>query len=180
VELIYLNLNLKFNIDILFTVNYFLVGDNVPVNSEVFLVTDFVNLNIKSAQFFRCVHRNKMCIYVYIRVNINTCISIYIYTIFLKIQWPQKKEQICQALVLLKPAASTDYCSNYLLHGIVGARNKVSGLSKLPQFHFILWLKKTWAFLPSKLSLHVTHPPGVPDHKQHVNRQFGVTVLLVQ
>jgi hypothetical protein len=88
VELIYLNLNLKFNIDILFTVNYFLVGDNVPVNSEVFLVTDFVNLNIKLAQFFRCAHRNKMCIYVYIRVSINTCISIYIYTIILKIQWP--------------------------------------------------------------------------------------------
>jgi hypothetical protein len=71
----------------------------------------------------------------------------------------ERKDRFAKALVLLKPAASTDYCSNYLLHGIVGARNKISGLSKLPQFHFILLLKKTCAFLPGKLSLHVTHPP---------------------
>jgi hypothetical protein len=28
----------------------FLVGDDVPINSETFLVTDFVNLKVKSAQ----------------------------------------------------------------------------------------------------------------------------------
>jgi hypothetical protein len=68
VELIYSGLNLRFNLSVIFTANYFSVGVNVPVYSESFLVTDFVNLKIKSAQFFRgahngrvyvCVHRNE-------------------------------------------------------------------------------------------------------------------------
>jgi hypothetical protein len=45
----------------------FSVGGDVPVNSKTFLVTDFVNLKVKSAQSFECVHRN-----------------IYVCTVFLK------------------------------------------------------------------------------------------------
>jgi hypothetical protein len=38
------------------------VGDDVPVDSETLLVTDFVNLKIKSAQSFRGAHRDRVCI----------------------------------------------------------------------------------------------------------------------
>jgi hypothetical protein len=42
------------------------MGDNVPINSNTFLVTDFVNLKIKLAQSFRCAHRDR----VYMRIFI--------------------------------------------------------------------------------------------------------------
>jgi hypothetical protein len=42
------------------------MGDDIPVNSETFLMTDFVNLKIKPAQSFEGAHRNR--IYVFIRV----------------------------------------------------------------------------------------------------------------
>jgi hypothetical protein len=48
------------------------------------LVTDFVNLKIKSAQSFRCVHRDRMYVHVFIRMSAHIYISIYIYTVFLK------------------------------------------------------------------------------------------------
>jgi hypothetical protein len=60
------------------------VRGDVPVNSEMFLVTDFMNLKIKSAQSFRDAHRDRMCVHVFIRVSAHTHINIYIYTIFLK------------------------------------------------------------------------------------------------
>jgi hypothetical protein len=41
------------------------VGDDVPIDSEIFFVTDFVNLNIKSTQSFRCAHRGQMCAYIH-------------------------------------------------------------------------------------------------------------------
>jgi hypothetical protein len=34
-----------------------LVGDDVPIDSEMLLVTDFMNLKIKSTQSFECAHR---------------------------------------------------------------------------------------------------------------------------
>jgi hypothetical protein len=42
------------------------MGDDILVNSETFLMTDFVNLKIKPAQSFEGAHRNR--IYVFIRV----------------------------------------------------------------------------------------------------------------
>jgi hypothetical protein len=57
------------------------VGD--PVDSDTLLVTDFVNLKIKSAQSFRDAHRGKMCVRVFIGVSA-TCMNICIYTVFLK------------------------------------------------------------------------------------------------
>jgi hypothetical protein len=32
----------------------------------MFLVTDFINLKMKSIQSFRCAHKNKMYIYIFI------------------------------------------------------------------------------------------------------------------
>jgi hypothetical protein len=48
------------------------------------LVTDFVNLNIKSAQSFKDVHRAKMCIHVFIGVSNHMYISIYVCIMFLE------------------------------------------------------------------------------------------------
>jgi hypothetical protein len=47
-------------------------------------VTDFVNLNIKLTQSFRGTHINRMCVHVFIEMSAHTCVSIYVYTVFLK------------------------------------------------------------------------------------------------
>jgi hypothetical protein len=47
-------------------------------------MTDFVNLKIKSTQSFRCVHRSMIYIHVFIGVSVHTCISRYVYTVFLR------------------------------------------------------------------------------------------------
>jgi hypothetical protein len=46
-------------------------------------MTDFMNLKIKSAQFFKGVHRSSVCACVH-RESAHTLISIYVYTVFLK------------------------------------------------------------------------------------------------
>jgi hypothetical protein len=60
------------------------VGDDVPIDSDMLLVTDFVNLKIKPTQSFRNTYKNMMCVYVLIKMNTHTYINIYVYTIFLK------------------------------------------------------------------------------------------------
>jgi hypothetical protein len=59
------------------------VGDDVFVNNETLLVTDFVNLKIKSAQSFEGAHRGRVYVCVH-RCIACSCMSIYIYTVFLK------------------------------------------------------------------------------------------------
>jgi hypothetical protein len=54
----------------------------VPVDSEAFLVIDFVNFKIKSVQSFEGAHRDRVCIHVFIEVNTYIYINIYIYTVF--------------------------------------------------------------------------------------------------
>jgi hypothetical protein len=60
-ELIYLGLNFIFE------------GDDVFVDSEIFLMTDFMNLKIKLAQSFRGIHRNRIYVCIY------KCECLYIY-----------------------------------------------------------------------------------------------------
>jgi hypothetical protein len=60
------------------------VGDDVPVDSDALLVTDFVNLNIKSAQSFGCAHKGRVYVRMFIGVSAHTCMSIYVCTVFLK------------------------------------------------------------------------------------------------
>jgi hypothetical protein len=61
------------------------VIDDVTVDSEVFFVTDFVNLKIKPAQSFRCAHRGRVCERMFIEVvSARTFISICVCTMFLK------------------------------------------------------------------------------------------------
>jgi hypothetical protein len=63
-ELTHTILNSRFDMSVVFMANYFSVGGDVPVKSKTLLVTDFVNLKIKLAQFFRCAHR-VVCAYMY-------------------------------------------------------------------------------------------------------------------
>jgi hypothetical protein len=52
------------------------VGDDIPVDSDVLLVTDFVNLKIKLTQSFRGVHRDRMYVHLFIGVNTHTYMNI--------------------------------------------------------------------------------------------------------
>jgi hypothetical protein len=61
-----------------------LVRGDVPVDSETLLVIDFVNLKIKPAQSFIVAHRGRVCVHIFIEVSVYICMSIYIYTVFLK------------------------------------------------------------------------------------------------
>jgi hypothetical protein len=61
-ELTHPGSNPRFDMSVAFTANYFLVGGDVSVDSESLLVTDFVNLKIKSTQSFGCAHRSRMCV----------------------------------------------------------------------------------------------------------------------
>jgi hypothetical protein len=54
------------------------------VDSETLLLTDFMNLKIKPSQSFRGAHRDRVCVCVFIGVSAHTCMSIYVYTEFLK------------------------------------------------------------------------------------------------
>jgi hypothetical protein len=60
-----------------------LVGGDIPVNSEALLVTAFINLKIKSlslSNIFIVIG----CACVFIEMSVYTCMSNYVYTVFLK------------------------------------------------------------------------------------------------
>jgi hypothetical protein len=59
------------------------VGGDVSIDSDVLLVTDFVNLKIKPAQSFKGAHRGRMCVHVFIGVSVCTCMSICVYIFIL-------------------------------------------------------------------------------------------------
>jgi hypothetical protein len=83
------------------------VGDNVPIDSESFLVTDFVNLKIKSAQCFGGAYRDRMCVRIFIEMSDHTYMSIYVYTGFLK-KIHVSKKNLCMN-ILLKAAGLLRY-----------------------------------------------------------------------
>jgi hypothetical protein len=45
------------------------VGGDVFINNGMLLVTDFINIKIKSAQSFICVHSSRVCVYMLIVVS---------------------------------------------------------------------------------------------------------------
>jgi hypothetical protein len=57
-------------------VNYFLVGGDVLIDNNTFLVINFVNLKIKSAQSFKDANRDMMYVRMFIMVSDHTCIKI--------------------------------------------------------------------------------------------------------
>jgi hypothetical protein len=84
VELIYLDLNFRFNMDVIFMVNYSFCGMRRHINSEILLVTDFMNLKIKLSQSFGSAHMNKLYVCIFIGLSVCTCIKIYVYPVFIK------------------------------------------------------------------------------------------------
>jgi hypothetical protein len=79
VELIYLDLNFRFDICIIFMINCFLVRNDISVDSETLLVINFMNLKIKLTQSFKYVHKYRMCVHVFIGMSTHTCIRICVY-----------------------------------------------------------------------------------------------------
>jgi hypothetical protein len=55
------------------------MGDDFSVDSETLLTIDLVNFKIKSAQFFRSVYKGKMCVHIFIGVDVR---SICTYTVY--------------------------------------------------------------------------------------------------
>jgi hypothetical protein len=53
-----------------------LVVDDVSVDSKTFLVTDFINLKIKSTQCFECPYMDTIYIHMFIEVSNYVCINI--------------------------------------------------------------------------------------------------------
>jgi hypothetical protein len=67
VELTHLSLNLSFGMSVTYLwLIILLVVVDVPVDSNVLLVTNFVNLKIKSTQSFEYAHRVRVCVHVFI------------------------------------------------------------------------------------------------------------------
>jgi hypothetical protein len=68
VELTHTSLNPKFNMSVVFMINYFFSGRRRPVDDSetTLLVIDFMNLKIKSTQSFKYVYRSKLYVYVLI------------------------------------------------------------------------------------------------------------------
>jgi hypothetical protein len=56
-------------------------------DSDVFFMTDLVNLKIKSVKYFECVYRNMMYMRMFIGVNAHTYMSIYVCIMFLTKNW---------------------------------------------------------------------------------------------
>jgi hypothetical protein len=88
-------------------------GD-VLIDNDALLVTDFVNLKIKSAQPFRYAHRNRLCVCVFIEVSAHTYISIYVYTVFLK-----KHEYFIRPVHWPAHIRSSEKLTNQILVGIL-------------------------------------------------------------
>jgi hypothetical protein len=59
------------------------VGGTVPIDNEMLLVTDFVNLKIKSSQSFRCAYKSRMHVCVY-RSDCSYMYYLYLYCVFFK------------------------------------------------------------------------------------------------
>jgi hypothetical protein len=76
VKLTYPVLNLKFDMSVVFTTNYSFSRMLRLVDSETVLMTDFVNLNIKSTQSFEGFYRVRVYVHIIIGVNTYTFMSI--------------------------------------------------------------------------------------------------------
>jgi hypothetical protein len=70
--------------DVIFMTNYSFSEMRRHINSEILLITDFMNLKIKLAQFFGSAHMNKLYVRVFIGLSVCTYINIYVYPVFIK------------------------------------------------------------------------------------------------
>jgi hypothetical protein len=84
VKLIHSDLNLRFDMNVVFTANIILVVGDVLIDIETLLVTDFMNLKIKSVQSFGGAHNSRVCVRIFIGMSARMCMSICVCTVFLK------------------------------------------------------------------------------------------------
>jgi hypothetical protein len=84
VKLIHLCLNSKFDMSVVFTVNYFFSGRRRPRRQRDALGDRFRESQDQTGSVFECAHSSMVCVHVFIRVNTSTCMSICICTRFLK------------------------------------------------------------------------------------------------
>jgi hypothetical protein len=82
------------------------VGCDVPIDGETLLMTDFINLKIKPTQSFKCTHRSRVCVYIFIVMRTHTCMSIYVCTVFLEKQrfmtYHSMNSQVMSLIVVLR------------------------------------------------------------------------------
>jgi hypothetical protein len=87
--------------NVVFTANIILVVGDVLIDSETLLVTDFMNLKIKSVQSFGGAHNSRVCVRIFIGMSARMCMSICVCTVFLKknyrIEREREKKMICLA-----------------------------------------------------------------------------------
>jgi hypothetical protein len=77
------------------------VKDDVSIDSDALLLTDFMNFKIKLTQSFRCAHRSKVCMCVFIGVSTHICINICVYTVFLEKTCAGRLEKWCLCVNLI-------------------------------------------------------------------------------
>jgi hypothetical protein len=53
------------------------VKDDVFVDNDVFLVTDFINFKTKVAQFFKDVYKDRVYIHIFIKVSTHRYLHLY-------------------------------------------------------------------------------------------------------
>jgi hypothetical protein len=83
------------------------VRGDVFINSKMLLMIGFMNFKIKLVYSFRGAHTGKIYVHVFIVLSANTCISIYVYTMFLK---KSRHSQIKKGCVKnRKNSAGTNY-----------------------------------------------------------------------
>jgi hypothetical protein len=70
-KLIYSVLNFRFDMFIIFMINYFFSRRQRHIDSEILFVINFVNLRLKLAQSFRTIHRYRVCIRVFIGISLH-------------------------------------------------------------------------------------------------------------
>jgi hypothetical protein len=61
---------------VVFTANYFLLGDDILIDNETLLMIDFVNLKIKLTQYFKYTYKGR--VYMYMFIELIHHINIYI------------------------------------------------------------------------------------------------------
>jgi hypothetical protein len=66
VQLTHPDSNFRFDMGVVFTVNYSFSWRRRPVDIETLLLTDFVDVKIKPAQYFGGAHRSRVCMRVFI------------------------------------------------------------------------------------------------------------------
>jgi hypothetical protein len=84
VELTHTGSNPRFDIDIVFMANYFFSERRRPRRQRDALGDRLHESQDQATQSFEGAHRGTVCVRIFIGVSVHTCMSTYIYSVFLK------------------------------------------------------------------------------------------------